>query len=123
MQDFEFPFESLDHFLFRCQTGDALTGECQRAMLFGGFDPAAEGRLVDPQVVRNPLIGVSWLLGELYGLLLELGAVKHLRCAMVPPVGSVDFLIHFYALQVQAHRGSLSRDDLRAAPGLLPRCG
>ena len=72
-QDFEFSLESLDRFLVRCQPGDALTWKGQGAMLPGHLDPAPQRRLADSQVMRDALIGVSWLLGELYGLLLELG--------------------------------------------------
>ena len=49
-------------------------------MLFGRFDPAAQGRLADPKVARNALVGVSRLLGELDGLLLEFGGIDLAVC-------------------------------------------
>ena len=48
------------------------------------------------------LVGVSRLLDELYGLLLELGACTPRGVPWCPPVGSVDALISFYAEQAQA---------------------
>ena len=49
-------------------------------MLFGGLDSATEGRLADSQVARDALVGVAGLLGELDGLLLELGGIDLAIC-------------------------------------------
>lgn len=53
-------------------------------MLPGHLDPAAQRRLADSQVMRDALIGVSWLLIELDGLLLELGAANLAVCHGAP---------------------------------------